>query len=177
MDRVAGDKVQSLFHRASVYPSKSQVVEMIHCARERETERDCERNYLTFGEYCLFANELKKCYDRESVYIFPQALFIISILKDLLLNFPTGYQDLYNCRKCRRRAAMKRKCVTARSQVRFNLSAINHSIRNQNCCFVTESAAKYEVFLGGSCNPTTWRQDIAIPTLKSLGITYFNPVR
>ncbi|XP_011495219.1 PREDICTED: uncharacterized protein LOC105360119 isoform X2 [Ceratosolen solmsi marchali] len=33
----------------------------------------------------------------------------------------------------------------------------------------------YEVFLGGSCNPTTWRIDIAIPTLQSLGITYYNP--
>lgn len=34
----------------------------------------------------------------------------------------------------------------------------------------------YEVFLGGSCNPTTWRSEIAIPTLQSLGITYYNPV-
>nr|XP_033327585.1 uncharacterized protein LOC117221069 [Megalopta genalis] len=33
----------------------------------------------------------------------------------------------------------------------------------------------YEVFLGGSCNPTTWRSEIAIPTLQSLGITYYNP--
>nr|CAD7203151.1 unnamed protein product [Timema douglasi] len=39
----------------------------------------------------------------------------------------------------------------------------------------SEGMPKYEVFLGGSCNPTTWRQDIAIPTLKSLGITYYNP--
>lgn len=38
------------------------------------------------------------------------------------------------------------------------------------------AAAACEVFLGGSCNPTTWRTDIAIPTLKSLGITYYNPV-
>jgi hypothetical protein len=41
----------------------------------------------------------------------------------------------------------------------------------------TESASKYEVFLGGSCNPTTWRQEVAIPILKNLGITYYNPVR
>lgn len=34
---------------------------------------------------------------------------------------------------------------------------------------------KHEVFLGGSCNPTTWRHDTAIPMLKSLGITYYNP--
>lgn len=45
-------------------------------------------------------------------------------------------------------------------------------------CFLNaESAAKYQVFLGGSCNPTTWRQDIAIPLLKTWGLTYFNPVR
>lgn len=41
---------------------------------------------------------------------------------------------------------------------------------------VAEGLPKHEVFLGGSCNPTTWRQDIAIPLLKSLGITYYNPV-
>lgn len=35
----------------------------------------------------------------------------------------------------------------------------------------------YQVFLGGSCNPTTWRSEIAIPTLQRLGITYYNPVR
>lgn len=44
------------------------------------------------------------------------------------------------------------------------------------CLEITESAAKYQIFLGGSCNPTTWRQDIAIPILKNRGITYFNPV-
>lgn len=32
------------------------------------------------------------------------------------------------------------------------------------------------VFLGGSCNPTTWRGDIAIPMLKQLSITFYNPV-
>lgn len=33
-----------------------------------------------------------------------------------------------------------------------------------------------EVFLGGSCNPTTWRTDTAIPELKKQGITFYNPV-
>ncbi|XP_065078116.1 uncharacterized protein raw [Ochlerotatus camptorhynchus] len=32
-----------------------------------------------------------------------------------------------------------------------------------------------EVFLGGSCNPTTWRADVAIPKLNELGITFYNP--
>lgn len=33
-----------------------------------------------------------------------------------------------------------------------------------------------EVFLGGSCNPTTWRADTAIPALNELGISFYNPV-
>ncbi|KAL7029099.1 hypothetical protein ACKWTF_006099 [Chironomus riparius] len=32
-----------------------------------------------------------------------------------------------------------------------------------------------EVFLGGSCNPTTWRADVAIPELEKLDISFFNP--
>lgn len=32
-----------------------------------------------------------------------------------------------------------------------------------------------EVFLGGSCNPTTWRHKISIPILKKNEITFFNP--
>uniref|UniRef100_A0A182NQI8 Uncharacterized protein n=1 Tax=Anopheles dirus TaxID=7168 RepID=A0A182NQI8_9DIPT len=38
-----------------------------------------------------------------------------------------------------------------------------------------EPSASPEVFLGGSCNPTTWRADVAIPTLDRLGISFYNP--
>lgn len=31
------------------------------------------------------------------------------------------------------------------------------------------------VFLGGTCNPTTWRTSVAIPFLTKKNITYFNP--
>jgi hypothetical protein len=31
------------------------------------------------------------------------------------------------------------------------------------------------VFLGGSCNPTTWRLAIAIPAFSKHGIKYYNP--
>lgn len=34
---------------------------------------------------------------------------------------------------------------------------------------------RLSVFLGGSCNPTTWRHDVAIPFLKKHGITFYNP--
>eukprot|EP00301_Raphidiophrys_heterophryoidea_P001254 c10610_g1_i1.p1 GENE.c10610_g1_i1~~c10610_g1_i1.p1 ORF type:complete len:191 (+),score=50.30 c10610_g1_i1:181-753(+) len=32
-----------------------------------------------------------------------------------------------------------------------------------------------DVFLGGSCNPTTWRHEIAVPKLEALNITFYNP--
>uniref|UniRef100_A0A182Q0I4 Raw n=1 Tax=Anopheles farauti TaxID=69004 RepID=A0A182Q0I4_9DIPT len=38
-----------------------------------------------------------------------------------------------------------------------------------------EPSASPEVFLGGSCNPTTWRADVAIPALDRLGISFYNP--
>nr|XP_054769839.1 uncharacterized protein LOC129277716 isoform X1 [Lytechinus pictus] len=33
----------------------------------------------------------------------------------------------------------------------------------------------FNVFLGGSCNPTTWRRDVAIPLLKEYSLTFYNP--
>lgn len=39
----------------------------------------------------------------------------------------------------------------------------------------SSSTGRHEVFLGGSCNPTTWRVDAAVPTLHNAGITCFNP--
>jgi len=32
-----------------------------------------------------------------------------------------------------------------------------------------------KVFLGGSCNPTTWREDIAIPAFTQAGVPFYNP--
>lgn len=37
------------------------------------------------------------------------------------------------------------------------------------------SEAEIDVFLGGSCNPTTWRHDVAVPLLTAAHISYFNP--
>ncbi|KAL7292395.1 hypothetical protein TKK_0013988 [Trichogramma kaykai] len=37
------------------------------------------------------------------------------------------------------------------------------------------SMPSYEVFLGGSCNPTTWRKDIVIPVLSKHNISFYNP--
>lgn len=34
---------------------------------------------------------------------------------------------------------------------------------------------KRQIFLGGSCAPTTWRQETAIPALDAAGVRYYNP--
>ncbi|KAG7376582.1 hypothetical protein PHYPSEUDO_013120 [Phytophthora pseudosyringae] len=38
-----------------------------------------------------------------------------------------------------------------------------------------ERLADIAVFLGGSCNPTTWRRDVAMPKLDAARVRYFNP--
>lgn len=38
-----------------------------------------------------------------------------------------------------------------------------------------ERLADTDVFLGGSCNPTTWRRDAAVPLLERARVRYFNP--
>ncbi|TYZ58578.1 hypothetical protein PybrP1_009958 [[Pythium] brassicae (nom. inval.)] len=35
--------------------------------------------------------------------------------------------------------------------------------------------ADTDVFLGGSCNPTTWRREVALPLLEAAHVKYFNP--
>jgi len=38
-----------------------------------------------------------------------------------------------------------------------------------------EKMSAKQVFLGGSCNPTTWRKDVAIPRLNQAGISFYDP--
>lgn len=40
---------------------------------------------------------------------------------------------------------------------------------------LSEMNTSVDVFLGGTCNNSTWRNEL-IPLLKNKGITYFNPV-
>ena len=40
---------------------------------------------------------------------------------------------------------------------------------------IATCTAGTHVFLGGSCNPTSWRKDVAIPALEANGIPFYNP--
>merc|ERR1712159_244943 len=45
----------------------------------------------------------------------------------------------------------------------------------QNPPPAADSTAEEEVFLGGACGSTTWRRDVAIPTLEKAGVSFYNP--
>lgn len=101
--------LQAVFNELQLYPSKSQVSEMIKCARQCSNRNG---NYITFGEFCVLVKEMQK----------PR-----------LKPKRNGQHNFSKCKK--------------------------------SC----------EVFLGGSCNPTTWRADTVIPAFERAGITFYNP--
>ncbi|KYQ56675.1 hypothetical protein ALC60_04274 [Trachymyrmex zeteki] len=72
-------------------------------------------------------------------------------------------------------AELAHLCEQGTTVVPMNASCSLHGDGKGTKHKIGSKRMAYEVFLGGSCNPTTWRSDIAIPTLQNLGITYYNP--
>jgi hypothetical protein len=197
------EALQILFNDIHLYPSKSQIFEMVQCARECSNQLrnkhsrsessnvtstastpECEeemapfgaaavaavaaaatttpprrKDSLTFGEFCVFATELKKYYrnhERDShqadaavaLATSPSAGSIEKAVATATIP-PCGVGGDGG-------VGSDRNCLRLKTQ------------KSSNC-------PSYDVFLGGSCNPTTWRQETAMPSLKSLGITYYNP--
>ncbi|KAL6257779.1 hypothetical protein P5V15_011364 [Pogonomyrmex californicus] len=70
---------------------------------------------------------------------------------------------------------LARLCERGTAAIPMNASCSLHGDGKGTNSKTSSKRMAYEVFLGGSCNPTTWRSDIAIPTLQNLGITYYNP--
>lgn len=127
-NKLSSDDLFFTFYDMNIFPSSSQVHEMLQCASECSKRQNVD--YLTFGEFCVFASELKTSYEHK-------------------VPRPTPLSK--SSKECRR-LSHRRKSVMP-----------------------SKSGSKYEVFLGGSCNPTTWRTDVAIPLLKSSGVSYYNP--
>ncbi|XP_053680002.1 uncharacterized protein LOC128730935, partial [Anopheles nili] len=78
------------------------------------------------------------------------------------------FTAIASCTKCFGRQSSFH-AVRARNGEELGSVLANSSTTN------AEPSAGPEVFLGGSCNPTTWRADVAIPTLDKLGISFYNP--
>ena len=157
--RASSEVLLSMFNSLNLFPSQSQIFEMIQCARECANPCDSsdrsskgsnvsEKNHdsndsrleenLTFGEFCVFASELKKYY--------------------------------MNHEKKSSNNSDSAKSEASPNSSRYSFEKKRTELRTQK-----SSASAYDVFLGGSCNPTTWRQDTAIPYLKTQGITFYNP--
>ena len=111
------------------------------------------KDSLTFGEFSLFATELKKYY-----------------------------------RNHENAAAAERSAGGTGAAAASSTKATSSPAADTGCAAAAAAAAaqtmlktqksqspSYDVFLGGSCGPTTWRADVAAPYLRSHGITFYNP--
>lgn len=118
-----------------------------------------QMNGLTFGEFCVLAADLKR-FRTQSQYSVPLSQ------KDGFNVFPNQNSSTSSSTPSSSSSSTATTTTIA--------STSNH--HNKDELKPVDSNAAPEVFLGGSCNPTTWRADVAIPTLDKLGISFYNPV-
>lgn len=110
-------------------------------------------NGLTFGEFCVLATDLK----RFRTYHASQG------------------HDQKSSSSLSSSTSQKASSsdTSSNSDVQSKSDSIDKTYKQP---FSTIDINAPEVFLGGSCNPTTWRKDVAIPALDELGISFYNPV-
>ena len=149
-------RIRQTFLELAVFPAQAQIQEMLYVAGKRSPSSSQQqrqqqqqpsmmqqpdgsssttlsasnvRTYLTFGEFCFFASDLK---DKYGLNPLPPTL-----------------------------CAKQRRNVESGRQLRKFSSLVSN----------------FQVFLGGACNPTSWRQDVAIPILSQHSISFYNPQR
>ncbi len=76
-------------------------------------------------------------------------------------------QHLASSPKAIARGREKMKIIAGISMIRQWMARVTNHFSDQG--------KKFVVFLGGSCNPTTWRKDTAIPRLQREHIAFYNP--
>ncbi|XP_043068450.1 uncharacterized protein raw isoform X4 [Drosophila bipectinata] len=134
-------------------------------------------NGLTFGQFCVLAADLKRfrastissqpsyCdYQSLSAQLLPEQNDPSSSSKQHLQSpaAPSTSSPAYNNKKPENHGTELRSTKS--------FSSVDDTKKKKNA-----TNEPVEVFLGGSCNPTTWRADVAIPALKELGISFYNP--
>ena len=112
------------------------------------------KDSLTFGEFCLFATELRKYYRNHEVKAAAQSSATTGACGG-----GTAAASSSNSPSSENPAPEKPPENAQPSKLKTQKS----------------SSPSYDVFLGGSCGPTTWRADTAVPFLRSHGITFYNP--
>ena len=134
------------------------------------------KNSLTFGEFCLYATELKKYYfihDNKRSSLTGLITVENNVNKDTMRNSLSSdvLEEKMVSSNTEGGAGGGLCCNNALSTMTnaggesvSSSASTSSKLRTQK-----SSTSSYEVFLGGSCNPTTWRQDSAIPHLKRIG--------
>ncbi|XP_077986085.1 uncharacterized protein LOC144440573 [Glandiceps talaboti] len=137
--------VVKALHEIQLFPSKSQVRVLL----------DCGRHISDTGRK-----------DSREAITFGEFCILVTELREQQYGLEYNFTRM----GCVHGTPVTQQIVRNKSTPRVNGSAkkLSHSSRNT-------LGSSFEVFLGGACNPTTWRRDIAIPTLKRHGITFYNP--
>ncbi|XP_049312512.1 uncharacterized protein LOC105229639 isoform X3 [Bactrocera dorsalis] len=166
---VPAERTQELFHELSFHPSEKQITEMLQTAKLLARKSSRQSNGLTFGEFCVLAADLKR---------FRTSTFSPSICDKV--NLLSSLQQENNDNSSRVVEPNNGTlCHTATTTATGTELRSTKSLSNVEDCkrklSKSDTSAPVEVFLGGSCNPTTWRADVAIPALNELGISFYNP--
>ena len=167
--------LQPLFNEIELYPSQSQIFEMVQCARECSNQMgkisggDTSSN--SSGESLKAAivmapnsnsniSNRASSTGRKNSLTFGEFCVFATELKKYYSNHDRDVQP----KPFNQGSGGQHPGVSRYEKLRRN------ELRTQK-----STASAYDVFLGGSCNPTNWRQENAIPYLKNHGITYYNP--
>ncbi|XP_054744894.1 uncharacterized protein LOC129249228 isoform X2 [Anastrepha obliqua] len=174
---VPAERTQELFHELSFHPSEKQITEMLQTAKLLARKGSRQSNGLTFGEFCVLAADLKRF--RASTFspsICDKVNLLSSLQPESNDNSRAGgggllpYVEANNGSACAASTSTGTELRSTKS-----LSNVGDCKRKLSKGVANDTSAPVEVFLGGSCNPTTWRADVAIPALKELGISFYNP--
>ncbi|KAH8260818.1 hypothetical protein KR038_003623, partial [Drosophila bunnanda] len=174
---VPDERTQELFHELSFHPSQKQISEMLQTAKKVARKGGSgQANGLTFGQFCVLAADLKRfrvsTISNQPSYCDYQTLFPEQ--EDPASSSTASQQHLQSPAAAPSSSPgySNKKSDNHGTELRStkSFSSVDDTKKKKNA-----SNEPVEVFLGGSCNPTTWRADVAIPALKELGISFYNP--
>ncbi|XP_055851824.1 uncharacterized protein LOC129916072 isoform X2 [Episyrphus balteatus] len=163
---VPAERVQELFHELQFNPSERQISEMLQTAKMFARKGSRQWHGLTFGEFCVLAADLKR-FRTSSFTPINEKLHILNARDD------ENDMDSNPVSSGNRTQRSRHKSTKVNDQ--NTKSDLENNCPSSSAPSPNDTGTPVEVFLGGSCNPTTWRKDVAIPALESLGISFYNP--
>lgn len=147
--------VQDLFLQLNLHPTKEQINDMLRNTKLYSSNlKFC--NGLSLGEFAVLAADYRKFSSRTSQNGH-QPFQITSLSPKSSL-------------RVKKQIFIDQRLSTTTATTTTTTTEVRSSNSNEDLKIEAP-----EVFLGGSCNPTTWRADVAMPELKKLGISFYNP--